>query len=153
MGLAIAEFCALLLTGVLAGVHVAGPGGLNLALRSLEFGDYVRVKQALDRTMPTLARPLMLAALVATAATTVLAAVSGRALTTVLSGAALVGLLITLVAVLRGDLPINREMAAWAADAPPSDWQRARARWERFFVVRTVAATAAFACVAIAVLN
>ena len=56
-------------------------------------------------------------------------------------------------AILRGDLPINREMAAWAADAPPSDWQRTRARWERFFAVRTVAATAAFGCVAIAVLS
>jgi uncharacterized membrane protein len=153
VGLAIAEFCALLLTGVLAGVHVAGPGGLNLALRSLEFGDYLRVKQALDRTMPTLARPLMLAAVAVTAAMTVLAVLAGRTEPSIFAGAALLGLLITLVAILRGDQPINREMAAWAADAPPSDWQRTRARWERFFAVRTVAATAAFGCVAIAVLS
>ena len=152
VGLGVAEFCALMLTGVLAGMHVAGPAGLNRALRSLDVGAYLRIKYALDRTMPTLARPLMLGALAAVAAVTLVAAMAGQTVTGVLGAAALLGLLITLVATLRGDLPINREMAAWEADAPPADWQRTRARWERFFAVRTVAATAAFGCVVIAVL-
>jgi uncharacterized membrane protein len=152
VGLGVAEFCALMLTGLLAGMHVAGPAGLNRALRSLEIGTYLSIKQALDRTMPTLARPLLLSALAAVAALTVVAATADQTVTCVLGAAALLGLLITLVATLRGDLPINREMAAWEADAPPVDWQRTRARWERFFAVRTIAATAAFGCVVIAVL-
>jgi len=68
-----------------------------------------------------------------------------------LGRAALLGLLITLVATLRGDLPITRD-GGLGGGRSAVDWQRTRARWERFFAVRTVAATAAFGCVVIAVL-
>jgi len=81
VGLGVAEFCALMLTGVLAGMHVAGPAGLKPRAASLEIGPYLSIKQALDRTMPTLARPLMLSALAAVAALTVLAAMAGQRVT------------------------------------------------------------------------
>ncbi len=54
-----------------------------------------------------------------------------------------VAAVVGLVAVVRGDLPINQRMATWTATDLPATWQDERRRWERWFAVRTVAAAVA----------
>lgn len=142
---------SLSVTALLAGVHLAGGLGLNPAMRSLDGTTYLAIKTAADREFPRLARPLMLAALAAGLAVVVTATVGGHLSVVVAASVASVALAVTLLAIVRGDLPINRRMASWAADELPADWQQVRARWERFFTVRVVATLIAVLALAVAV--
>lgn len=137
---------AIVLVGLLAGVHLAGIGGLNRALRALPAEVYIKTKQSMDRELPAMAKPLTIAALLAMAGTTISAAVSGAAAGAVLAGVGTLAGLVALVAVLRGDVPINQLMDTWDPAEPPADWQRWRERWEGAFVVRATALLGAFGC-------
>lgn len=150
MTLLLISVMALLTTGLLAGVHLAGGVGLNPALRSLDGPTYLAVKIALDREFPRLARPLMLISIAAGAAVVIAGVLAGRPTVTAAAAVATVALVGTLVAILRGDLPINVQMASWPADGMPADWQRVRARWERFFAVRVVTTSVAVVALAVA---
>lgn len=153
MTLLLLTVVALLLAGLLAGIHLAGGVGLNPALRSLDGPTYVIVKTALDREFPRLARPLMLASLAAGLAVVVTAAVTGRSDVVIAAGTATVALAGTLVAILRGDLPINRRMARWPVDGLPAEWQAVRARWDRFFAVRVATTLIAVTALAVALVG
>ena len=137
---------AIVLVGLLAGIHLAGIGGLNRALRALPADVYITTKQSMDREMPKLAKPLTMATLLAMAGSTASAAASGAAVVAVLAGVGTVAGLVALVAVLRGDMPINQLMDTWNPADPPADWQRWRERWEGAFVVRAAALLLAFGC-------
>jgi hypothetical protein len=89
-------------------------------------------------------KPLTLSGLAALLAQALLAALDGRGAVAALATAGLVAALVALVAVLRGDLPINRRMAGWEGDAPPADWRAWQVRWERYFRLRAVATAVAF---------
>jgi hypothetical protein len=143
------QVVTVLVLGVLAGTHVVGALGLNPALRGLRGAVYVPAKQAIDVAMPRYARPVTQAGVVLAAALAVVAAVAGAAGIAGLAAVAAAFEIIGLVAVLRGDLPINRQMSTWDAASPPPDWRATVARWERFFLIRTVATTAAFVAVTV----
>lgn len=145
------DVVALVLTGLLAGLHISGIGGLNPALRSLDGATYLAVKRAADVTFPTIARPLMLGSLLATGILVVVALISGDALVTALAVVTLLSLVATLAAILRGDLPINRIMSSWTSTTMPADWEMVRARWEGFFRIRMLANTVALAALVAAV--
>lgn len=153
MALLLLTVIALLLAGLLAGVHLAGGVGLNPALRSLDGPTYLAVKVALDREFPRLARPLMLATLTAGLAVLVTAAVTGQPGVVIPAATATAALVGTLVAILRGDLPINVRMARWPVEGMPADWQAARAQWERFFALRVATTLIATAALAIALVG
>lgn len=139
---------ALVVAALLAGVHIIGVGGLNPAMHALDGPAYLAIKHALDREMPTIARPLMLGSLTLTAVTVVVAAIAGHPAAAVLGFVALLALAATLVAILRGDLPLNRQMASWTPTSLPNDWTATRTRWESFFAVRV--ATSGLAVVLLA---
>lgn len=138
---------AILLVGLLAGVHLTGIAALNRALRTLPASTYVQVKQSLDREVPRLAAPLTVGSLVAMLGAAITAGLAGCAGAATLAAIGTLAGLIALLAVLRGDLPINKEMDTWDPEAPPADWQRLRHRWEVFFQIRAVAVLTAFGCV------
>lgn len=144
---------AVALLGTSAGIHVCGIAALNPALRALDGPAYLAVKQSTDRHFPALMRPLTLAGIGALLGSAFVAAVDGRGTVAALAAIGSVAALIALVAVLRGDLPINARMAGWAGDRLPADWRTWQARWEQYFRVRTVATVVAFlaavACLAV----
>ncbi|MEH3075754.1 MAG: hypothetical protein PGN11_03625 [Quadrisphaera sp.] len=130
-------------TGLVAGVHLSGLP-LAEALRTLGPADYTTTKQALDVSYPRLMKPLLLATLALLAASLAAQALAQRRGTVASSGVALAAGLVVLVAVLRGDLPLNEQVAGWDPLAPPAGWEAVRADWERWFAVRTTASAVAF---------
>jgi len=58
----------------------------------------------------------------------------------------------TLLAILRGDLPINQRMSGWTVADVPSDWQDIRRQWERYFTIRVATNALALVATAVAVL-
>ena len=132
-----------------AGIHLFGVAALNPTWRELDGPAYLLVKQAADRRFPALMRPFTLLGLVAVLALAVVATVAGEQPAGALAGVGAVAAGVGLVAVLRGDLPINQRMATWTATDLPATWRADRRRWERWFAVRTAAAVvAAAACLA-----
>ncbi len=132
----------------MAGIHLSGMFGFNPALRSLDGATYLAVKQAADREFPKVAKPLLLTTLAATVAFVVTAAAQGRMIVTVLAVVGLLALISVLASILRGDIPINQEIATWTAATLPASWVQTRHRWETFFVVRTLANLVAVAVLA-----
>ena len=141
---------ALVLTAMLLGVHLSGVFGLNPAMNALDFDVYLRTKQSFDVVMPRFARPLMLGALISTAVATVATFLQLSVGASPACGVGLAALAVTLLAILRGDLPINRKMASWSPESPPDDWQQVRTQWERFFAVRTTANAVALLALCVA---
>ena len=131
-GLTAASLSAVVLLGTSAGVHLGGVAALNPSLRALDASAYVAVKQSADRCYPVFMRPLTLAGLVALLAQTVLGALQGQTDLAVLGGLGLTAAVVAVLAVLRGDLPINKRMSGWTQGDPPLDWQTWRTRWERY---------------------
>ncbi len=148
--LTVVSVVALILSALLAGLHLSGMS-LNPVMRTLDGPTYLAVKQAADREFPKIAKPLMLASLTVTVVLAVTAAVLGHADVLVLGLAATAALLVTLLAILRGDLPINRAMASWTPSTLPGNWAAVRSAWEKSFAVRVVANAIAVAMLAVAV--
>lgn len=141
---------ALVSAALLAGIHIIGVGGLNPAMHSLDGPTYLMFKQAADREIPKVARPLILGSLALTAATSVVAEIAGHPAVALIGLAAVLALAATLVAILRGDLPLNRQMTSWTPTSLPGDWAAARSRWESFFAVRVATSGLAVALLAAA---
>lgn len=127
---------ALTLSSLLCGMHLFGAFALNPMLRKLDADEYVRQKQSADIEAPRLAKPLMIATLIAAIASTAAAHIDGEVVSLVATGIGTASLIVVFVAIVRGDLPINQQMALWQPDNPPADWGVLRDRWERFFLLR-----------------
>jgi uncharacterized membrane protein len=52
-----------------------------------------------------------------------------------------------------GNVPLNRRIAAWSVDEPRPEWREVIASWDRWNLLRTCAAVAAFLCEAGAVVS
>lgn len=151
MLLTVLALLALTCATLLAGVQLTGPVFFNKMLHALEAPEYVRLKRIADAEAPKLAQPLMLAALALTLAATVTAFVTSAFIGGTLLAGGFVTLVVTLLAIIRGDLPINRVMAEWKPEAPPADWRAVRDSWERFFIVRVASNLVALVVLLVAV--
>ncbi|SNQ49906.1 conserved membrane hypothetical protein [Frankia canadensis] len=141
---------SLVLTGLVAGTMTIGLVAVRPAMHSLPTTTYVLVKQAFDISYPKFMKPLQIACLLSTVALAVTAAVAGSRACAILAAVAAVGVLVNIIVTVRGDLPINNAMATWTPEAPPSDWQSQRARWDHFNSIRTIAAISALVLLALA---
>ncbi|MCL9795081.1 DUF1772 domain-containing protein [Frankia sp. AgKG'84/4] len=141
---------SLVLTGLVAGTMTIGLVAVRPALHSLPATSYVLVKQAFDVSYPKFMKPVQIASLLSTVALAVVVAVAGPATCAILAAIAAVTIFVNIIVTVRGDLPINNAMATWAPDAPPSDWQAQRARWDFFNAIRTTAAVSSLVLLALA---
>jgi uncharacterized membrane protein len=128
--------------GLLAGEEFVVRYGVRGPLAGLPDEAHIRLRQALIRTLrilvPALYVPTLAFALLATA-------LSGADAGLVFRCAALVALLLWIAITLAGTARINAAALEWDPLAPPPDWQRQVARWERLNGLRTWLAVAAFA--------
>jgi uncharacterized membrane protein len=133
---------SVLFAGLLAGEEFVIRYGVRGPLASLADRWHILLRQALIRPLRVLVPSIYLAALISTAAATVLDGIdSGLALRGIGIGALLVWIAVTL----GGTVPINAAVLDWDADAPPANWLAQVDRWERLDTVRTWAAVIAFA--------
>jgi uncharacterized membrane protein len=144
---------ALVATGLLAGFFYAYSSSVNLGLGDLDDRGYVAAMQAINDSIPNgvfvlsfVGAPLLL--IVATALHA--APRSPRLAPLLLAGALVIGggLLVTVLA----NVPLNDDLAAVNPDADQEVLARARADyedpWNTWNAIRTVACTAALACLA-----
>ncbi|MEX0960901.1 MAG: DUF1772 domain-containing protein [Burkholderiales bacterium] len=133
-----------LLVGSMFGILV----GYNPA--SLSASAYVEQHQNAVRSLNTLF-PLMGAACIALTVFLAFASRTDRRSLMLLVVAALLMLVAALVTRL-GNQPINAIVMTWSAQAPAANWAQLRDQWWQWHIVRTIAAVAAFALVALAAL-
>ncbi len=131
----------LLFAGLLAGEEVVIRYGVRDALRGLDPPPQIRLRQALIRRLRVLVPAIFFLALGSAAVAFLL---SGAAAEKSWRLAGLFALLAFIIITLAGTVPINRAALAWSPDAPPDDWRRQIARWERLDTARTWAAVSAF---------
>jgi uncharacterized membrane protein len=144
---------ALIATGLLAGFFYAYSSSVNLGLGDVDDRGYVAAMQAINDSIPNgvsvlsfVGAPLML--IVATALHA--SSRSPRLAPLLLAGGLVIGggLLVTFLA----NVPLNDDLAAVNPDAGQEVLARARADyedpWNTWNAVRTVACTAALACLA-----
>lgn len=125
-------------TGIVAGIFVAVAVSVGPAMSAMGRADYLRAHSLLGRgyhpLMPLLVNAVMLSGFVLTWSE------PGAAAVLYLSGALL---LIGVQAVSHlGNVPINRSLAALAADGP---WEDPRPRWRAWHLLRTTLALLALA--------
>jgi uncharacterized membrane protein len=84
--------------------------------------------------------PVMLSTLLALAAATALSQGTARRMFL----ASLVFMAAVLVVTIGFEVPLNKQIQSWTADAPPPQWEQTRDLWLQRHVLRTIAATLAF---------
>jgi hypothetical protein len=144
----ILAFVNLFFAGMLAGMEFVIHYALSPSAETLEERAQLGLRQALILRLRVLV-PAFFAP----------AALTGIALTvldTTVPGfwfrcAGLLALLLWVVIRVIGTVPINSATLTWRLDAPPKDWKAQVNHAERFHIVGTWAAVAAFACFQIAV--
>lgn len=131
---------AVLASGILAGAVVA----VCLVLAPLDTAAlYLGVRQAADPGLTAVLPPLGALAVLATGAGLVAAWRSARG--RLLHLAALACLVAGMAVTVLVHIPMNVELATWAADSPPAGWTELRDRWFAAHLVRTALSVAAFA--------
>jgi len=137
---------AIILSGVLAGA-ILGTWLSEASLGSsaeLWIGYHQAITPAYTQAVPPIGGLALIATLAALAASWRNPPTRRLLLSAV--GCLLVGMLVTVIV----HFPINDQIMTWQPDAPPADWQDARARWLIAHAVRTWAAAAGFVLLVLA---
>lgn len=138
----ISSIAAALVAGGLALVSL----GIVRAGRTLDATTWTALHRALDRTIGPYFQLVLPIAIVTSTAVAVAPSLGvGVPVTAAvrLAYAVAAALFVAIFVVsVRGNVPINREVAAWTA--PPADWAMRRARWNALQAIRASAAMAAF---------
>ena len=141
-------FVNLFFAGMLAGMEFVIHYGLSTSAEVLDERSQVQLRQALVLRLRVLVPVFFVP--------TTLTGIAITVLDTTMPGfwfrcAGLLALLIWVVIRVIGTVPINSATLIWQPDAPPKDWKARVNHAERFHIVGTWAAIAAFACFLIAV--
>jgi hypothetical protein len=148
----IVRFASATVTGVLAGVWFNDFMAVSPASRTFKGPIYGQVHAALARSYGKKINALVAGCDVAQA----LNALFARRLGTVafsLSLSSLACMVIATATTLRVNVPINKQVMQWSSQAPPSNWQELRDRWQRFHVYRTYLTLLSFMCQVAALLT
>lgn len=124
---------SLALSGVIAGIYVRD--NISYAgVKRLPAPHYVRYHQELDRdfarVMPFVGNAALLAGIAVVA---VPQPIRRRALSAVALSCGLAEIALTLTQ----NVPLNKQVQSWSAEAPPADWATVRDRWMAGHRLRT----------------
>jgi hypothetical protein len=141
-------FVNLFFAGMLAGMEFVIHYALSPSAETLDDRSQLQLRQALVLRlrvlMPAFFAPTALTGIVITVLDTTLPEFWFRC-------AGLLALLLWVVIRVIGTVPINSATLTWQLDAPPKDWKAQVNHAERFHIIGTWAAVAAFASFLIAV--
>ena len=140
----VARVVSLVFGGIFTGFLVAVLV-LELSLRDFGATAYTQVRQVELVRLDDLASATLVPTVVATLLLIFLGLRRGERRLTLLS-IALVLLVVVFVTTVAVNIPINADQLDWSITNPPADWADDRDRWQVAHVVRTAAATLAFAC-------
>lgn len=140
----------LVLVGLLAGEEFIVRWGIQPALSAMPDDAHVRARIALVRSLKVIVPILIVPTVLASVAVLVTAGTTGGLGWRI---AATVALVVFLLASFLGTVPINIGVNDWDPAAPPADWKRVVARWERIDVLRSSAAVLAFVLSTIALVR
>ena len=132
-------FLAVILVGMMAGL-MFGTGMDQYTHRLLSASAWVTEHQVMDALFRRVLPPLWNLTMVALAAAAVLSRGRARWLFAVAAAIFLVSLIITIAI----EVPMNREIAQWDAQAVPDGWAAVRDRWLSFHLGRTIGGFIAF---------
>jgi uncharacterized membrane protein len=141
-----AVVCAGLVAGALMGDRVAA----SQARAPLEAASFVAFMQTWHIHFVRFVGPLMLIGLVAGSAWLVLAWPHGNGVERALIAASIAGLVVVAGITARVNVPINGQLMAWDAAAPPADLAARWAPWERAHTARALVAAAVLVLDAVA---
>jgi uncharacterized membrane protein len=133
------QMLAVFMVGLIAGLMV-GTGIEQHSLRALSASAWVTEHQVMDSWFRVIMPPYWNA----TALVLVIAAFLSRGQARWLFGAAALLLIVSLVVTVRVEVPINRSIAAWDPNAPPTNWAQVRDHWLAFHRLRTASGILAF---------
>ncbi len=147
-----AEFVALLLAALSAGVFFGTRAALGPSTKSFTPRTYVEVQQATVRNLRPVMGALLPGAVAANLALVALRARARRSPAFALTLAGLLTQLAALVITALVELPLNARVLTWVPDEPPAGWEAARDRWAAAHTARTAAAVAGLGCLLAATL-
>ena len=134
-----ASLAATLGVGLLAGILI-GTGMAQSTARALPAPAWILRFQLEDNLFAKAMPPVMLGTLLALAVATLLSQGAARWMFL----ASLVLMAAVLLITIGFEVPLNKQIHSWTADAPPPQWAQLRDLWLRRHVLRTIAATLAF---------
>ena len=151
MSLEAARFVNLLLAALMVGNEFGGFVAVHPALATLDLPVQVAAERAVTRRYKAVMPFLMMATLMSVFP--VLARLPYRTSASyrlTAAGAAAFGTMLGVT--LLGNMPINRRILAASPAAPPPDWRRLRARWDRLHALRNALNVAGLSCLVAAAL-
>ena len=140
----------LVLVGLLAGEELIVRWGVQPALSALPDEIHVRTRIALVKSLKVAVPILIVPTVLASVAVLVIAG-AGDGLGWRIAAAATLAAF--LLASFLGTVPINIGVDDWDPVAPPADWKRVVARWQRIDVLRSSAAGITFVLFTIALVQ
>jgi hypothetical protein len=125
--------------------------GLGRAMARLSGSTYVEFHQATNHTfnpyMPIVVQGAILGGIVLAILSPGIRSLSGAL---AVAGSACYFAVVAIA--LSTDVRINKQIARWSIESPPSDWKPIRARWIRFHILRTLFSLPGLACYILACL-
>lgn len=131
------EFVAIMLYVLVAGVMWGTWLSLSRTMTQYDAATFLADGKHMISNLGTVMAVLMIAAIIAGAATVVLLLRNRSSAAGWLALAGLVLMVCVLVITLAVEVPIDNKIRVWTIDTLPGDWQDIRARWSAFHTLRT----------------
>ena len=116
--------------------------GLGRAMSRLSVSAYIEFHQHTNRTFNPYMPIVVIGALAGGVALAVIYGV--HSIPGQLAAAGAICYALVIIIAVSTDVRINHQIASWSIQNPPREWDRVRARWIRFHVIRTLFSVPAF---------
>ena len=116
--------------------------GLGRAMSRLSVSAYIEFHQHTNRTFTPYMPIVVIGALAGGVALAVIYGV--HSIPGQLAAAGAICYALVIIIAVSTDVRINHQIASWSIQNPPREWDRVRARWIRFHVIRTLFSVPAF---------
>jgi len=147
------QFVTLLLFFLVAGVFWGTWFSLSRSMAEITPETFLEVGRLMIANLGGPMRLLMPAALLSALVLSVVLFRGRQIRADVFAIAAFALMIVALVITLAVNVPIDRQIQAWAAGGLPPDWNVIRNRWEFYHGVRTLVSLVALTCLFISVLS